>query len=124
MSPPAASPPLPAPPIEADKIGPDNLKTEERTLLKPLAGAGFAESSSSSPLPFDEDPFPPLLLPLLEPEELPKMPVTPLLSPANFCEIAEIFGVIMPDMRAWKLGTGCGASIPSCLFFSIFDLSN
>lgn len=121
MSPPAAIPPLP-PPIDADKIGPDNRKTEERTLLKPLAGAGFAFSSSSSPLV--EAPLPPLLLPLLEPEELPKIPVTPLLSPAKVCEIAEIFGVMMPEMRAWKLGTGCGGSIPASLFFSIFVLSN
>jgi hypothetical protein len=119
---PAAIPPLP-PPIDADKIGPDNLKTEERTLLKPLAGAGFAFSSSSSPV--DEDPLPPLLLlPLDEPEELPRIPVTPLLSPANVCEIAEIFGVMMPEISAWKLGTGCGGSIPAARFFSIFVLSN
>lgn len=96
---PAAIPPLP-PPIDADKIGPDNLKTEERTLLKPLAGAGLPESSSASSPLVVEAPPPPLLLPLLEPEELPKIPVTPLLRPANFCEIADIFGVIIPEIRA------------------------
>lgn len=83
MSLPADVPPLP-PPIDADKIGPDNLKTEERILLNPFAGAGLAFSSSkSSPDVEDELPLP-LLLPLLEPEELPNIPVTPLLRPANF----------------------------------------
>lgn len=122
MSLPAAIPPLP-PPIDADKIGPESLKTDERTLLRPLAGAGLPESSSS---PLVELPLlPPLLLPLLEPAELPKTPLLkPPLRPANLDEIAEIFGVMMPEMSDWKSGTGLGGSIPAARFFSIFDLSN
>ena len=123
MSLPAAIPPLPPPPIDADISGPDNLKTVETMLLNPLAGAGL-ESSSSSSLPLDELPLLPLLLPLLDPDELPRTPVNPPLRPANFCETAEIFGVMMPEMRAWKFGTGFGASIPAALFFSMFVLSN
>lgn len=104
---PAANPPpeLP-PPNEADKIGPDNLKTDERMLLKPPA---------DPPLPFESESLfplllPPLLLPLLEPAELPR---TPLLKPANVCETAVILGVMMPEMSDWKSGIGRGASIPN-----------
>lgn len=119
---PAAIPELP-PPNDDDKIGPDNLKTDERTLLNPPADPPLPESPDS-PSPFPE--------PLLDPDELPKSPLlepdelprTPLLNPANFCEIADIFGVMTPEMRAWKFGIGIGGSIPSCLFFSIFVLSN
>lgn len=38
--------------------------------------------------------------------------------------MAEIFGVMMPEMRAWKFGTGWGASIWCWRFFSMFPLSN
>lgn len=124
MLPPAESPPLPPPPIDADKIGPDNLKTVDRMLLSPLAGAGLESSSSSSPVDALSLLFP-LLPPLLDPDEPPRTPLlNPPLRPANFCDTAEIFGVMMPEMRAWKLGTGFGASMPAALFFSMFVLSN
>lgn len=102
---PAANPPpeLP-PPNEAERIGPDNLNTDERMLLKPPA---------DPPPPFESAsllPLPPLLLPLLDPDELPR---TPLLKPANVCDTAVIFGVMMPEMSDWKFGTGFGGSIPN-----------
>lgn len=112
MPPPPIDAPAP-PPIDADRIGPDSLKTDERIPPSPPAALPPLESSDEWPppeLPDDDDPDEP--------------PRTPLLNEPNFCVIAEIFGEMMPEMRAWKLGIGWGVSMLCCLFFSMLPLSN
>lgn len=94
--------------------GPESRRTAEIIPLSPPAALPpVASPPSTWPLP--EDP------PAADPDELPR---TPLLSDPNFCVIAEIFGVMTPEMRSWKLWMGAGDSMLCCLFFSIFDLSN
>lgn len=104
------------PPNEAERIGPESRKTVERIPLMPPAALSPLELS---PLPSSSvDAEPP-------PDEPPdKLPSAPLLKDPNFCVIAEIFGDMMPAMSSWKLPIGFGASIPSCLFFSMLPLSN
>lgn len=109
------------PPNDADKSGPESRKTDETIPLNPPAALPPLVSSPSSDSPL---PPPPLLPPDNDPDDPADPPRIPLLNEPNFWVIAEILGVMMPEMRAWKLGTGAGAEIPSCLFFSMLVLSN
>lgn len=105
------------PPKEAERIGPESLKTDERIPLRPPAALPPPPPLESSPLddPWPDEPDDD------EPEEPPR---TPLLNDPNFCVIAEIFGVMIPERSSWKLPIGFGVSMPNCLFFSTLPLSN
>lgn len=104
---PAALPP----PSAEDKSGPESRRTEDRIPFSAPPEPPVLLPSAESPSP----ELPPLLPPDNPdkppaddepPDKLPDDPSTPLLSELTFDEIAEIFGVIIPDIKAWKLGIG------------------